>query len=406
MPRRQPDCDCKRLTHAACFNEQSARGRVVLLPKKEDFVKYLERSKKSGYKSVFEEKVDRGFGHYQSHELKMLVGGIDFYLQNEAKPSSCQFYIQQVDEYFESWRQKNPREFAERTGKDKVVVQDFLDEITKIASDCMVQLVPSTHMPPAVEFNRHMSMAANAVQQNIADRNKALKKNALRAESLATKGISAAQYATHSDGVAGLTYAAMTGKGAVAAAALGASATGLGLIAVAGAAALAESGLAIKSALSTHEHLLRLMKIREQLDLYKGKCIELPAPASTSSSQTSIFSKESHRMVEGVLDYVIKQKGQKFDKKVASSIPILGGAGVFCYSATRKVYKIFGGGGGMGVDRHRNAHWLASHLCRCNCALAEEIVSALYSVAEMRWLQMNCEYEVIAGCLADKMKSV
>ena len=360
-------------------------------------MEYVKWSDKDSTKSKFEERVFR-WGGYQSHELKLLTGQVRLYLINQGEKDAY-YYVKLLEEFFDGWREKNPREFHERLGND---AQKFLNDLKELEIKHKVK-PPVSHIPPAAVENRHRS---RFIQAEL-DRYKKAKTAAKLTESAASKGISAAQMGTHSQGVMGLTYAASMGKGAAAAATLAASATGIGLIAGAAAASVIESGLAIKSAYSTHQHLVALKYLRDHLVLYKAYCAEiLPAKSAHLVPAVTKFSMCSHEIVATtVLDYIINQKEWKYGKKISSSVPVVGALPVILMSASSKVYKFFGGGGGMGVERHRNAHWLASHLCSCECELAGKIVSALYGEDEMHTMLRECDYETMAGLLAEKMKS-
>ena len=62
--------------------------------------------------------------------------------------------------------------------------------------------------------------------------------------------------------------------------------------------------------------------------------------------------------------------------------------------------------GELGVERYKAAHWLAYHLCTCQCCLAISIVAALIGVEEIFWLMNYGDYEGMADVLAEKMKSI
>jgi hypothetical protein len=61
--------------------------------------------------------------------------------------------------------------------------------------------------------------------------------------------------------------------------------------------------------------------------------------------------------------------------------------------------------GTAGVHRKNAAYWLTGHFIRCEYALANSIVAALYSIEEMHWLRQKCDYHEISEYLSRKMQS-
>ncbi len=182
------------------------------------------------------------------------------------------------------------------------------------------------------------------------------------------------------------------------------SATGIGLVAGGAALSVVTSMLALRSAVKTNRHVLVLQKLYNgrRGDEFKQNCIEI---LRDGTMQHTRWCQISHEIVaEHVLPYIIHKKTSKYIRKsVTGIVPIAGALSITGFGAVKKLYKL--ARGTAGVNRKNAAGWLAEHFCRCDCVLANSIVSALYSIEEMKRLREEWDYNEIADCLAQKMQS-
>jgi hypothetical protein len=198
---------------------------------------------------------------------------------------------------------------------------------------------------------------------------------------------------TRTMGAAGLgVQGAQLGSGisiaGAAAGTAGAIGTGGALLLVGGGVlTVAGSGLAMRSAYRTNNHINNLKLIHQQRKTYDCDC------------KGSI----EHDYIGGmILPYIIARKRSKLHRKVAQVVPGVSAlekiraAGKNLYKRSR---------GTLGKNRGFAAEWLARHLITHDCGLAEAIVSELFSREEMEWLKTE-DNNVVAPLLAEKMKSV
>lgn len=160
-------------------------------------------------------------------------------------------------------------------------------------------------------------------------------------------------------GLTTLGYTAATG-GAIAI-----SATGIGALAVAGGLAVGNSVLAGVSVHKTLQHIRGLEKIQEQrgVKFCDGD------------------SNQHKHILSVVLPYIINQKKRKMRRKGEETVPLLGSLCTGVETGMRSIYKRIRGK--RGTERHHLAQCLTVHLVSCECNLAQDIVSQLWSQDEM-----------------------
>jgi hypothetical protein len=216
---------------------------------------------------------------------------------------------------------------------------------------------------------------------------KAVAKAAMTAGSIASTG---AQLGTHVSVIA-----LATGAAAV-------SASGIGLVIVGGALTAGSSIFSARSAYKTYQHRNVLSNLQSRATAMP--CEKIPDHGKAMPGVHSLHPRNyrEHNVVGNeVLPYVIEQKSSKLHRKVVSSVPGLGIVeGV--RAAGNKAVKLVRGT--QGVERLNAARWLAVHLITHNCALAQAMVSELYSFDELLILQ-TFDSDKLAPLLADKMKS-
>jgi len=162
-------------------------------------------------------------------------------------------------------------------------------------------------------------------------------------------------------GFSTLGYTAATG-GAVAL-----SATGIGAVAVAGAYALGKSVSAGASVYKTQQHIKNLEII------HKRGCKQGFCEGDANAHNTL----HTH-----VLPYIINQKKRKMRRKCEETMPVLGTMATSLESGARSLWKR--ARGTRGAQRHYYAQVLTIHLVSCTCDLAQDIVTELWSLDEMR----------------------
>lgn len=185
---------------------------------------------------------------------------------------------------------------------------------------------------------------------------------------------------------------------ALATGAAAASATGIGLVVTGSIATLTTAVVSAKSALSTS----RIVETLERIEARKNTYCCNPCQGFEASGDFSAVG--AHGVVrDQVLPYILAQKEEKTKRKIVGAVPVVNATGT-AYSAGRWLYKRFVKGN-LGEERNTMAGLLAAHLVTRNCALAQAIVSALYSFEEMIWMLEQDEKDV-APLLAKKMKSI
>lgn len=210
----------------------------------------------------------------------------------------------------------------------------------------------------------------NGQKGNI-NRHDGVKDFARQSMTIANKGLSSGQMAS-GNGTLGIV------KNAVLGTSVGLSATGVGLLVTSSTFAGVNSGLAIKSAWSTHLHI----EILEQISQVKGKlsCVSCKG-ASRSGGDHNLISNT-------ILPAIITNKKLKRVRKSVSGVPIVGGMIASAHSATNGFAKRLNGT--RGKKRHFHAEVLARHLVTHQCALAQSIVAELFSYEEsLELMRMN-----------------
>ncbi len=337
---------------------------------------YLKNSK------VFETAISRGSASYRSAELKALVKAVADYTRGKTQAG-----IADVRDGWNAWREKDPKEFADR---GVTLAKDFEQELK---ADCEWLGVDfdgeedDEWEPPPIPQARTV----------VVNRHKLIKKGVKYAGSYGISGYGVAQK--------GMALASGVGvKGALLGGAATLSATGIGGVVVGGVATLASSGLAIKSYSSTSGHLKRLMVLwnhRNTPELRRCEFAGEANPARDGAGELVNASPDHGIVANQVLPYIIKQKSRKLRRKKIAAVPIFGlveGGRTILNYLGKKIM------GRAGEARRERARWLANHFCEYDCELSRQIVAELYSVEEMYWL-LDQKPEEIATLLGDKMQS-
>jgi hypothetical protein len=170
-----------------------------------------------------------------------------------------------------------------------------------------------------------------------------------------------------------------------------ASATGIGLVVTGAAITVATCGLSAVSAYKSGQHAAILERIAARKSSFE--CTGLMFNANR---------REHTHIADDVLPYLILQKQEKHARKAIGAVPIAGAALTSGYSLGRYAYKKLRGT--LGETRNAMAFDLAKHFLTHNCALAQAIVSELYSFEEMTWLAEQAPDDVVK-LLARKMTS-
>ncbi|HLY56464.1 MAG TPA: hypothetical protein VKS60_12960 [Stellaceae bacterium] len=208
---------------------------------------------------------------------------------------------------------------------------------------------------------------------------------------ITAKKIGKGSMAAGGAGVNALQHYAGVSAFALATGAAAASATGIGLVVTGAAITVATCGFSALSAYKSSQHAAVLEKIQQREGGFE--CSGLMFMANR---------REHQHIVDDVLPYLILQKQEKSARKAVGAVPIAGSALTSAYSLGRYVYKR--AKGTLGATRNQMAFDLTKHFLTHNCALAQAIVSELYSFEEMTWLAEQAPDEVIK-LLARKMTS-
>jgi hypothetical protein len=188
------------------------------------------------------------------------------------------------------------------------------------------------------------------------------------------------------------TTAAGTGTIALATGAAAASATGIGLVVV---GTLATAGAAVKSVIaakSSRAHRDALEKVQER---WKEMPCAIPPEGEGETDLNAHY-----KIAYNVLPYAIEQKNKKYHRKAVGAVPVLGTVPMAIRQAYRAATKE-----NRGRDRSEMAYDLAVHLITHNCALAQAIVSELYSYEKMLWM-LDQDTDMLTPLLMEKLKSV
>jgi hypothetical protein len=188
------------------------------------------------------------------------------------------------------------------------------------------------------------------------------------------------------------TTAAGTGTVALATGAAAASATGIGLIVVGTLATAGASAKSVVAARSSKKH-------RDALEKLEERWREMPcAMPPGTEGETDI---NAHlRIACNVLPYAIEQKNKKYHRKAVGAVPVLGTVPMAIRQGYRAATKE-----NRGEERSKTAYELAVHLVTRNCALAQGIVSELYTYEKMLWM-LDQDTDVLTPLLMEKLKSV
>jgi hypothetical protein len=185
-----------------------------------------------------------------------------------------------------------------------------------------------------------------------------------------------------------------SGSGAIALAtgAAAASATGIGLVVVGTLATVGASAKAVVAARSSKRH-------RDALEKLQERWREMPCMVPPESDGDEPDIAAHHRIAYYVLPYAIEQKNKKYHRKAVGAVPVLGTAPM----AIRQVYRA-ATKEHRGEQRSQMAYELAVHLVTHNCALAQGIVSELYSYEKMLWM-LDQDSDVLTPLLMTKLAS-
>jgi hypothetical protein len=334
---------------------------------------------------AFEKAVSRGSLSYRSSELKALVKAIAEYTRGKTRAG-----ITDVRDCWNAWREKDPKEFADR---GITLANDFELELK---ADCEWLGVDFE----SADEDEWDAPAIPKARTLVINRHKLIKKTGKYAASYGGSAYGAAQKGMALASGVGIKGALLGGAGAL-------SATGIGALAVGGVTTLASSGLALKSYSSTGGHLKKLVDLwnhRNTPELKRCGFAGEANPMHEGNADALALLNDSagHDMVANqVLPYIIKQKSRKLGRKKTSAIPVIGlvEGGRAILNNLAKRWK-----GTQGKARLEYAKWLANHFCECDCELSRQIVAELYSVEEMYWL-LDQEADEAATLLAEKMQS-
>jgi hypothetical protein len=313
---------------------------------------------------AFETAINRGKLSSRSARLDQVVGAVKLYCTHATEP-----HLEDVIWKFQAWKHDDPKEFKDRGAP---LERDFMAEI-----DAGLSRFPNAPAPhaPLVAVNRYR-LAKQAGKIGL---------------SAASKGVSAAQYATHA-GTTSVVAAAVAGAAV--------SATGIGLAVVAGAATIGSSVLAATSAVKTDNHIKALLEIHHNRNEYT--CLEI-SQDGIPQSRSSAYSTKVHEMIgNNTLPYIIQQKNNKYTHKVVAAIPLIGVIETV-RASVNKAHKY--ATGELGAKRKEQARFLAEHFIHCDCGLSNAIVTELYNMADMEWLRSEADYDQVTEALALKMKT-
>ena len=333
----------------------------------------------SGGGNAFEKAINRGLASTRSPQLDTLVESIKKYIWH---PSAAT--LRQVTFNWDSWRNRNPKEYRDRGAP---LSRDFQDELTEeyrkqgipVDADDAALPVPNVPEAPQVAINRWSTY---------------LKRTGKLGMTAGSLGISGAQTATGT----GLATMALTGTAAI-------GATGIGLAAAGGALALAQSVLAATSAWKTKKHLNALQVIYDKRDQepfsIPNYCQMIPQ-GDMQLPKTREAHMQHDMIANLVLPYLINQKWWKTLRKGGTAVLIVGSSIETARAIGKKAWKF--SRRTLGVERQNAASWMAAHLVTCNCLLVQAIVAELYSMGEMEWLKHQ-PYGEVVEFLEVKMKS-
>ena len=205
-----------------------------------------------------------------------------------------------------------------------------------------------------------------------------------------TKTAAIAAMGITSLGVSGTQF--LTGGGAIAVATGAAAGAGpVGLVIAGAALAGGSQGLAVRSMIKTHRHILGLNDIRLG-------AAEIRCPSADTPEHEQIETK--------ILDYIIKKKKKKMRKKAISSAP-LGGLLVLQHRAGKGLAKW--ALGRKGKNRNLYAQIIAQHhwWTSGECGLTTAILAELFGMSEeLAVAAGEIDPNDTAPAIARKMKSV
>jgi hypothetical protein len=364
--------------------------------------------------SQFETTINR-FG-WRSLQLSRVVTDIELYLKFEdgagnelvrddsGRLVTAQEQINRIQKDFDAWRIGNPKEFAARFAQH---ASDFLEELkTKKAEKLDFDLKEGDlddahfHEPPITADNPYRGQGLSIEKESHLKkvRDFAVEKTPSAFE------IGVLSYDVAKDGWRGLLPG--TVKQAETLAHVGqAGKVGLGLTGAGIAVQVPDSLFAVRSCYRTAKHLIGLQELQQDdMAPYVDICVRATrGDGGIRYAGPTDNDKLVHRLIKDhILPYIIYQKWKKLAKKGATVITL--GLEIDLFSAVKAGLKWTMSK--RGVKRYKAAHWLAYHFCTCECNLAGSIVRALTSDEEARRLLNECDYEGIACCLAEKMKSI
>ncbi len=147
-----------------------------------------------------------------------------------------------------------------------------------------------------------------------------------------------------------------------------------------------KSVLAVRSAVSTKNHINGLQGIQEWQKIYF--CNKLIGSDNVCGHDA---------ITQSILPYVIQQKKKKLAVKSVEAVPVVGGITTSVVKSGKKVKKILANE--LGKQRAEMARNLAEHFVTHDCTIADAIVAELYSEKEKDLLKLAPYAEVYDNLL-------
>jgi hypothetical protein len=188
----------------------------------------------------------------------------------------------------------------------------------------------------------------------------------------------------------GTTSAGM-GTVALATGAAAATATSIGLVVVGTLPTAGASAKAVVAARSSKQH-------RDALEKLQQRWREMPCMIPPDAEGDPHIAAHQ-RIAYYVLPYAIEQKNKKYHRKAIGAVPVLGTVPMLIRQVYRASTKE-----NRGQQRSAMAYELAVHLITHNCALAQGIVSELYSYEKMLWM-LDQDTDMLTPLLMTKLAS-
>ena len=325
---------------------------------------------------TFENSVNRRM-HTKSAELKALLTALVAYQRAHRNPLTAREELRALERAVVNWETRHPKEVSKRGRLLPNLKWDIKTHMTRYG------MVPTMNNHVRSEEEQGFGDSEHGAPVNLWRKTR----SALWAANwVASTGVSTATN--------------LSGGGTLAMVGLGttlftvSAATGVGLVIGGCAVMIGSSAIQAKSAVSSYKHRKNLEGILASSagggTYCAGLCGNRPDP-------------EEHQMIlDSVLPYIISQKRKKTIRRGIGSIPLVS-LGETIRSIGRKAQKTWRGT--LGKEREDHAMTLAKHLITHDCHLAQAIVAELFSDEEEEWLRYQ-DFQVVAGILAEKMKSV